>query len=248
MATYDEKALQATWRAWASQPGNKKLSSEVIAKFDPLIKVVINSYLGKQYVNDPLMIGRARQLLYQSLQTYSPEKGPITSYVWMNLQRLQRYLNKQQNVIRLSERDALIARAVENAEKEFIEEMGREPTDEELADKLNISRARLLKLRRRQKMGFEGSFEAVGDDETGGMLPGVDTAGRPINRKYAELLYDSLEDTKDKYIMERAFGLGNREPVPLDKIAKDLNISKGAVSQRLAKLNQQLLELSEALR
>lgn len=245
MAAYKEEELFKAWQAWYKNPKDKALTGELFQKFDPLVRVVINSYLGNKYVNDPLMRGRAKQILYKTLPNYSPDKGPIASYVWTNLQRLQRYLTKQQNVIKLSEADAMAARHLESVEKELMDELGREPTDEELADKLGISVRRIGQLRRRALSGFEGSFEQEDEDSGIGTLPSVQVS--LPTKKLAQTLYDATEDTIDKYILERAYGLNGRRVQSLAEIAQSLGRSKSAVSQRLAAINEQLMLLKRSL-
>lgn len=244
---YNEQELLALWRAWAQDPTDKKKSSEMLAAFEPLTRIVANRYLGSQYAKDPLILGRAKIILISALKNYDETKGPIISFVWTYLQRLQRIAGRQKNVVRLSEASALAARDLDSVELDLTEKLGRPPTDEELADALRISRKKVAQLRRRATLGFESSYESAVDDG-GGSLPAVVSSQAIDTNQYVELLYDSTESNRDKYILETAYGLFGKPQKTITEIAKDLNISPSLVSQRLSELNKQVVQLRSGLR
>lgn len=241
----EDKLLQA-WKAWYDNPQDAEKASALYQASKPVMTRAISSYLGANAARDPLLVGRAKQVLYTSLSKYDPSKGPITSYIWTNMQRVQRISNLQQNVVRLSEKDALAAVELEKTFQRLTDELGREPTDEELADDMGISIKRIEKLRRR-KFGFESSFEAIQEEGTGN-LPGSVTLGvASQDATIAKTLYDSTEDKIDKFILERLYGLHGRKPETPTEIAKKLKMTKSAVSQRINKLTNSMLEIKQLL-
>jgi RNA polymerase primary sigma factor len=237
-----EDRLKLAWKQWYENPENKQLSTKLMNEFTPIINSFITTYLGASYVNDPLIQGRAKTVLFESLGKYDPTKGSLTTFAWTNLQRLQRYMSKHQNVLHMSEQSIMLSKALNEATERLRESLGREPSDQELADNLGISIKRIETIRKRQQVGYEGSFEEA---------TGEDSASLPAAKKAKDLqylynvYYDALEDNKDKYILESTFGLHGKPKKTISEIAKDLNISRNNVNQRLNKIREDFKVLTQ---
>ncbi|MGB9592148.1 MAG: sigma-70 domain-containing protein, partial [Candidatus Kryptoniota bacterium] len=178
--------------AWKENPSREN-GTKLMRVARPIIEQVVTSYLGIQNVTDPLLIGRAQIILLKAFENYDPTKGPITAFIWTNLQRLQRVYGRQQSVISVPEQIILDSRRLENAEKELEEKLGRKPSTDELADYTKLSVKRIEKIRRQASVGYESSFERGVDKTTGGWLPEVDSGIDPeTNRKLLQIMYESL--------------------------------------------------------
>lgn len=245
--TQDRNArLLKIWEEWYHDHTNKSLTDKLFSELRPYISSFISTYLGPSYARDPLMFGRAKLILYDALSKYDPSRGPIISYVWLSLQRLQRVLTKQQNILHISEQAVMAMRSLREAEEALRDSLGREPTDAELADHLGISVRRLETLRKKTQLGFESSFETAGE-EGSASLPGVKREDS-LDDALMELYYDSLTNDRDKYIFEYTYGFRGKRVKNIDTLAKDLNLSRTAVNAQLKKIRDDLELLSKTLK
>lgn len=235
-----ESSLRQAWEQWAKNP-TKENADNLMKLAQPLIDRVIAAYLGPTYVNDPLMQGRAKLIALNALKSYDPVKGPITSHLWIHLQRVQRLLSKQQATIKTPERRIMELKMLKNAEKELEEKLGRVPSDLELADYTKLSVDRIRKIRSPTTTVFESTFLQAQPGESGANLPGVKQQN--INYDILSGLYDVSDDI-DRVILERYFGYGDgTQPETLQSLSKKLNLSIGAISKRIDKLTKQYTEL-----
>jgi hypothetical protein len=61
----------------------------------------------------------------------------------------------------------------------------------------------------------------------------------PDDSAWISLVYSDLGPV-DQYILERVLGLHGHPPTPPSRVAKELKVSPGAVSQRMEKIQAQL--------
>ncbi len=238
-----ETTLLNAWRNWIENP-TRKNSTTVIQAAQPLIDRVISAYLGPAYASDPLFQGKAKLIVIDALQNYSPNKGPITSFLWTHLQRIQRIAGKQRSVLSIPEAIIMDMRKLMSTEEELASELGRPPTLSELADRTGLSERRIEKIKQYQSIGYEGSFEQS-QGGSAGSLPALRTKEDAIRKEAIQILYESLDDERDRYIMENAFGLNQKKPKQLSALAKELKMSPATISRRLEKFNNQLAEIQE---
>lgn len=239
---YNEQQLFAAWKEWYNNPEDKTLAANMMRLFEPLINTAISSYLGSSYVSDPLMRGRAKSVLFNALKNYDSSKGPISSYAWIHLQRVQRILSKQQSAFKMSEYRIMQLQELDRVTRELKDELGREPSDQELADRMGLSIKKIEKIRSITPASFESSGTADNQNLT--------FVGATSNRNETEALsylYDSIEDNVDKYILESTFGLHNKPIRSNREIAQALNLPQSAVYRKIQDLKSKLFEIMQAI-
>ncbi|MEM3062008.1 MAG: sigma-70 domain-containing protein [Nitrososphaerota archaeon] len=244
MKRYSEEELRSLWREWYADPENKEKASKLLAAFDPIIDVVIRTYVGETYIRDPLMRGRAKNILMNAFKNYDETRGSIVNFSWIYLQRLQRMITKHQNTISTSEQKVMTLRELEKVTKELQDELGRDPSDEELADRMGLSVKKILKLRSTPLYAFESS--ASQKEESQPFFSSV--ASKNNSEEILNFLYDSLDNNVDKYILEHAYGLNGKKVKTSKDIAASLKLSSSTIAKKLQELNQKAYELSMTLR
>jgi hypothetical protein len=225
--------LHTSYELW-DRTRSPEAMSEVLKHSRDVIEKGITTYSG---TDSPLMRSRARAIAAQAVGSYNPEsKASLSSWIMTNLQGLTRY-RQQTSPIRVPERVQYELHAVNQANQELTDELGREPTMGELADKVGLSAKRIDYVRRfNRSIRTESSYV---DEEGGTYLPGVpDNSWENI---WAEFVYHDLDS-----INKRIYDMRVREGKSVNDIAAKLNMSASAVSQRANKISDMLAEAEQA--
>lgn len=221
------------YEKWKTEPTPENMAT-VIAELDPMINAEIHRYPGPK----PLLRGRARRLALDAVRSYDPASGAqLRSWVTTQLQPLSRYSNTLKP-IKLPEVAVRQAAEVHRLDRELADEMGHNPTDEELADHSGISVRRIQKLRQMVRPTVsEGSLQVADDTDSSGMAPGVDT---PRNISGAEdAVYSSL-DPRDQQIFDMKTGKHGKRMLSNQDIARRLGVTPALISQRSQQIAMQI--------
>jgi RNA polymerase primary sigma factor len=157
---------------------------------------------------------------------------------------LQRPAAQEAQIVRLPEGVALNKKQLDDTEKELTYKLGREPSDQQLADHTGLSLKRIRHIRQAKPVVAHSSVlspDAEGVPELPeSYIPGSD----PQAEGWAELIYYDLDEI-DQYIYDRTTGSHGRKVWPLKKIADKLGITPSAASQRAARIQEKLYEQQE---
>jgi len=228
----------STWKADPSPVNN----SAILKTLTPAIDGAIRTHVGAP---NPLLVSRARKLALDGLPSYDPARGRLTTHVYNQLLGLKRVSRQQGSILKVPERVAQDRYVLGSATDELAHELGRDPTDDEVADRTGFSVRRMARVREYNPAVSEGSLEAS-NPETMEVLSGTTIAGgRKGMPAWHGLVYDDLS-TQDRKIMEYAFGLNGRRPMSNLDIAAKLGRSPGLISQRKLFI-QQLLDQEQEL-
>jgi len=213
-------------------------NTQILDAIQPIIDTAIQSYVGPN-VNQTIRT-QAKLMALRALETYDPTKGNVRNHLLSQLQSLRRYAAKQQNIIEIPEQVGLDFQALQEASNELRDQLGRDPTDDELADHTGMSKRRIKKIRSFNQPVSEGSTHNETDEnsnsgDTASNIPGQD----PGAEAWLDFVYDDLSST-DKIIMDMMLGRNGRKKASVKEIAEALNISPSAVSQRAAKIQEML--------
>jgi DNA-directed RNA polymerase specialized sigma subunit len=226
-----EKDFAAPYSAWKKTPG-AETTAAMLTALQPVIDGAIRTHVGAP--ND-LLRGRAKLLTLDGLKTYDPNRGRLQTHLYNHLQGLKRINRQQTQIMRVPERIALERYHLQSAQEELTASLGREPTDLEVSERLNLSPARIARVRSWHPGVAEGMVQATPDDE------GQPAVMRDRSALWAEIVYDELDDYHRK-IMEFSFGLNGRQALSNQAIAAKLGRSPGAISQAKARIQQKLDE------
>ena len=225
------------YTAWKQAPTPDTRHS-LLQAVDPVIQNGIKAYGGASS-GSPMLTSRARQLTLQSFDSYDPLIGGLRSHILNNLRRLQRDGAQQAQIISLPERVALDRQHLAETAGLMRDNLGRDPSDLELADRTGLSMKRLRYIRQARSPMASGQLERGQDDNDSpeSMIPGVDHQ----QRGWEDLVYYDLEAT-NQIVFDMLLGRHGRRPHTTAEVATALRISPSAVSQRAAKLQHMLDE------
>ena len=217
----------------------------LLRRLEPTIRKGISINAGGD--SSPTTLGHARKLTLSAIRTYDPTKAKLSTHVINNLQGLRRFNRQRQQVLRVPEQVSLSRTHLGRMSSELEDQLGREPTDDELGDYTGWSPRKLERVRAAVLPASEGMFAGSGgsDEESAyepaTYQPGAENSG---NRMLLGAIYADLNPVNKK-IFEWTLGWNGNDVLQNQEIAKRLNLSPGAISQRKAIIQQQLLEASQ---
>lgn len=206
----------------------------LLQKMKPTINSAMTSYApGRQ---KDLAV-KAANLTLAALRAYDPDKGTDPStYVFHGLKRLNRYANRRQNIIPISEQASTEYRYLQQVRQEFIDTFDREPSDLELADRTGYSLKKVNKILDGNKVTSETS--TINPETNNSTFFKSDLT----EQDFFEYVYRSVGPI-DQKIMEWSTGAHGMPELSNQDIAKKLHITPAAVSQRRAKILEKLSEV-----
>src|SRR6266436_1033360 len=191
--------------------------------------------------------------LIKAVERFNPGKGgKLSTYgAWWIKQSIKRALANQSKTIRLPVHLVDKISKMRRVSLHMSKELGREPTDEEFAEEIGISSAKLSQLKTVSIR--PASLDApIGDDDSTefGEIVGDEDAQTPFEmfrdknmRDELSELLKVLDDRERKIIFDR-FGLDGGKPKSLEEVGKKFGVTRERIRQlqniALAKLRRAL--------
>lgn len=220
------------------QRGDSTAAKDYLTKLEPTIIKAINAYAA----GDPLYKTQARLYALDAAKTYDPNKGAsLETYVYGQLQRLRRTAAQRGNLTRISENVSQERAVVQRAIRELTADLGEDPTTEQIADRVGMSRKRVDALM---------NYKPVVPDSAAVSPEGDSLAAQDTDRAlklYDTVIYDEL-DNIDKRIYEWSTGFGKGEKLTGREIAQRVKMTPAAVSKRYARIAKKFAEDREIIR
>jgi DNA-directed RNA polymerase specialized sigma subunit len=229
--------MEKEFEAWKQKPSPERMG-EFLDKAQPVVSSAIRSY-GQ---GNKALESRARLLIADAAGKFDPNRGvKLRTYLMTQLQPLTRYAKEYGRSTRVPERVSADLYSVNQGHQDYFDKFGREPSDKELADMTGLSMRRIAHVRRFSQPELGES--TMVDDEGAIMYPGTETPDP--DKVLLEYVHHDL-DPVDQKIMEWRTGIYGKKQLSNNEIAKRLNLSAGAVSQRAAKISARIAGLREA--
>ena len=195
------------------------------------------SYFGLSVLD---LINEGNIGLMKAVERFDPSKGgKLSTYgSWWIKQSIKRALANQSKTIRLPvhmvDRVAKIRRTVAKME----EELGREPTNEELSEELKMPSARISHLRNVSLR--PASLDSPINDEDGSTLGEIvpdEKSVNPLERLQSKSLVGDVNqvlamlEPREADIIRLRFGLDGRDPLTLEEVGGQIGITRERVRQ-----------------
>src|SRR6516164_4032086 len=193
--------------------------------------------------------------LIKAVERFDPGKGgKLSTYsAWWIKQSIKRALANQSKTIRLPVHLVDKIWKMRRVSLQMSEELGREPTDEEFAEEIGISSAKLSQLKRVSIR--PASLDApIGDDDSTefGEIVGDEDARTPFELFRDKNMRDELSellkvlDDREREIIFKRFGLDGGKPETLEEVGKKFGVTRERIRQlqniALAKLRRALVK------
>src|SRR5256886_6021133 len=198
--------------------------------------------------------------LTKAVERFDPAKGAkLSTYAMCCIkQSIKRALANQSKTIRLPFHLVDKIAKVRRVSLQMSDELGREPTDDELGEEIGIPSDKVARLK---SVGIRpASLDApIGDDDSTkfGEMIGDEEAQTPFELLRDKNLRGEVDglievlDGREKKIISQRFGLDGGKPKTLEDVSKDFGVTRERIRQlqniALAKLRRALSKREELL-
>ncbi len=178
--------------------------------------------------------------LMKAVERFDPKKGgKLSTYAaWWIKQSIKRALANQSKTIRLPVHLVDKIAKMRRVATQMTEELGREPTDDELAEEIGLSSAKVSALKSAairptsldQPIGDDDSTEfseIVGDEEA--QDPFEMLRDKDLRDEVGDLL-DVLDD-RERRIINSRFGLDGKTPKTLEEVGEKFGVTRERIRQ-----------------
>ena len=238
--------------------GDKKAREQMIKANLRLVVKIARDYEG---IGLPLLdlISEGNIGLMKAVERFDPKKGgKLSTYgSWWIKQSIKRALANQSKTIRLPVHLVDKISKMRRVGMKLQEELGREPTDEELADELNMTAGRVRQMR--QAAIRPASLDApIGDDDSNNFSDLVEdeNATSPYNdledKTVIGMLQDMVKhlDERESTILRYRFGLDGGTEKTLEEVGAKFGVTRERIRQiqnlALRKLRKMIEKLETA--
>lgn len=217
------------WQRWNQEDDEEALKKLVNEQLDPLIQSRVNKWAGG--LPRPALEMKAKKHAYDAIQTYDPDrKAALGTHVTNRLQKLSRDVYNHQEAVRIPEYKQTKKNAYREAFEQLKGRLGREPTNDELADELGWSKSRVNDV---QELMQDELVES--EDVGAGMFEQQDVYGSGTDDEIIEYIYHDLSP-QEKLIFEHSTGYSGKEILSNPELRDKLGLTQGQLSYRKSKL------------
>lgn len=225
------------YQIWKADPSASNLYN-VVAGLKPTIQSVLASMGG----SSPSIASKARVVAAKAVQSYDESAGvSLPTWVSQNLRQLSRDIRKSNSDIQIPEGVQLDAFAIYKAEQELLDELGREPTVGEVANRSHLSIKRIQDVKKKnKKQGTESG--TTGEDGSSSIVQNTtDYTDESLRYVYED------SDRTDQKIIEYTTGFGGTDTLESGEIMKRLHLTPVQLTRRKMRLSKRVIEIKDAL-
>jgi len=226
--------IGATYEMWKQNPTPETMAG-VVNELKPMINSEIQRFPGPKHV----LRSKAKLLAVDAVKSYDPSSGAkLTSWLVTQLQPLSRYGRELDRPVYTPEIAVRQSAEVETVRQRLSDELGAEPSDDQLADATGLSSLRIAKVRTMSPAYFAAGKEtqnAAGDVQDATSLGVDEQQSDSVMDLATQAVYASLDD-RDKMIYDLKTGRHGHPQVDNKTIAKRLGVSEGLISQKSLKI------------
>ena len=206
------------------------------------LKPTIDSVLATNGASgNPQLAAQARVMAAKAIQSYDPTYGAsLATWVTQQLRALSRNIRQTDNITGIPDKMILDQYAIYRAERELEDELGKEPTLQEVADRAHMSIKRITDINRKTRaVAHEGSFQ----DGANEYIQGGET---DFSQDAQDYVYAD-SDRIDRKLMEYVLGYGGKTPLSNQQIMEKLQLTPVQLTRRKQRIAERMKSIIENL-
>lgn len=222
--TRAEKDIEL-WKTWNTNK-NKESLTPLFKAVEPIITKEVSRWATGPIARPVLNI-EAKKLALGAFNSFRPGDSQLSTHLTNQLKGLSRIVYTHSNVARLPEHQTLKVGTYLTAKNELEEDLGREPTMQELSQHLKWSPSETERFSLELKTGLSTSKPVP---------PGFESYDS--DRAFVDYIYNDLAD-QDKIVFEHTTGFNGNSILSANALIKKTGMTQGQIShskRRIAKL------------
>lgn len=178
--------------------------------------------------------------LMKAVERFDPNKGgKLSTYAaWWIKQSIKRALANQSKTIRLPVHMVDKISKMRRVAMAMSEELGREPTDDELSEEIGIDRGKLSQLKVASMRPASLDAPISDDDSTEfGEIVGDENAQTPFDLLSHKNMHSQLDglltvlDERERKIIDARFGLNGQKARTLEEVGQEFGVTRERIRQ-----------------
>lgn len=223
-----EPHFTTPFQNYRDKPG-PETSGPLLTALKPVIDEALRSYGGSE-AGTATARARAKVLALDAVNRYDPSRAKLRTHLLSHLRGLRRTVERSTAGVYVPEQWRIDSHRVDTAVRDARDELGREPSDGEIADRVSLPVGRVRRARAAPGVLAGSQFEEAFQ---------VNSPNEAAWQRWVDAIYHTA-DPKDQLILDHSLGLHGKPVLPANKIAEMVGLSGGAISQRKARLQKDL--------
>jgi RNA polymerase primary sigma factor len=254
-STFDVQSLKRAVRSIEEGEIKTLVAKDELVKAN--LRLVVS--LAKKYTNRGLqfldLIQEGNIGLMKAVDKFEYQRGyKFSTYAtWWIRQAITRAIADQARTIRIPVHMIETINKLIRTSRHLVQEVGREPTPEEIAQKIEFSMDKVLKILRIAKSPISLETPVGGDDNTSlrdfledrkNSTPGKAAIDNCLRQQTEQLL--STLTSKEEKVLRMRFGIGEKADATLEEVGNDFDVTRERVRQIEAKALQKMRHSSRS--